>query len=240
MDSTFPHRALTFRLAGQFTLPEDELIAVTKIVTDAFIDCGALAKLRVPRLLIARWCNNYAQADQDLVGGWQRIWCNPNGVYQILYQLSHELGHVAAGHHKRFSKGDKNQWVEEIVCGVCSMHAAQYAADNWKLAYPTKEHFSGYLDDLKVKEFPDHIVRFKPIPVAEFEAAVRKEGFSENMRPYAGRLYSMVGGRTVMADLPGLAEVPPGLHSDEYLRTWKSHCNGGGQTPLGFERMIAT
>lgn len=238
MDVTFQHGEFDFRLEGAFGFSEEKLVAATKTVAAAFLDYGGLAKSRVRQFRIQKWDHGHALADANLWDGWQIICFNPSDEFQAVYQLGHEFGHVAMGHYKRFGQPKNHQWIDEIICGACSLHATDHAAENWEADDATKERFRNQVALLKSSEFPAAAVRDKPIPVDEFEELVVSSGFHEKMRPYAGRLFELVGGPQIVADLPGLAEVPPGLTCGDYLQTWKAHCNNVGRTACAFEQMI--
>jgi hypothetical protein len=239
MDLNFEHRGYAFTLVGAFEMPSATLKTATKIAADAFITYEGLAKSRSRQILIKKWDRQCGLADVGLWEGWQVIWCDPADVFQIVYQLGHEFGHVAMGHYKRFDRPDNHQWIDEIVCGACSLHATEYAGNNWNANNLTKEDFRRQFEFLKINDFPSAAVRDKPIPVGEFETLVKSSGFAKEMWPYTGRLFEMVTGPQIIADLPGLAEVPPGLTWEGYLQKWKD-CTDGGKTPTAFEEMIAS
>lgn len=239
MDFKFQHQGYAFWLQGSFGISPETLEAVTKLVADAFIAYGGLKRCRTRQLMIKKWDRCYGLADTSLWEGWQVIWCNPADAFQVVYQLGHELGHVAMGHYKRFKQADNHQWIDEIACGACSLHATEFAAHNWEGRDPTREDFGRRFELLKLHEFPSKAAHDTPVPVDEFETLVDSSGFAKEMWPYTGRLFDLVTGPEVIADLPGLAEVPPGLTCGGYLQTWKDHCSDGGKTPCAFEEMIA-
>lgn len=82
-----------------------------KIYNDSSANC--------PMLIINRASYQIRLAQSDLAE-WN----------QMIYQLSHELGHFALS-QKKTNKGCTLKWFEEIVCEALSLYALEFAAKNW-------------------------------------------------------------------------------------------------------------
>lgn len=54
-----------------------------------------------------------------------QVRCSHHLTWEFIYQYSHELGHLATRADVRFFKAGSHPWIEEALCGACSVFVTE-------------------------------------------------------------------------------------------------------------------
>lgn len=162
------------------------------------------------------------------VGG--TYWC------QLVYQFSHELGHVVSNSWgKQWHSGAAHEWLEEACCGALSLLALERMAGRWAdhgllgdVAYA--QSFRKYLAE-RFREFtqsgpldPAHLQTWR---IGNASALAAGKSLNDVNKPLAALLYGMMRDRTVLwHDMRALNHWPrpAELTLGDHLATWGEWC----------------
>jgi hypothetical protein len=157
-------------------------------------------------------------------------WC------QLVYQFSHELGHIVSNSWgERWSPGTAHMWLEEACCGALSLLALERMAERWAAhnVFGDASYAAAFRDYL-AKHLGEYSASGSLTPDTLQSWWVGNEGplaTGESLNgvnmPFAALLYGQMCEKPALwHDMRALNRWPRpvGLSLGDHLEAWEEHC----------------
>lgn len=147
--------------------------------------------------------------------------------WQYVYQLAHELGHLAARGDLRYLRPDGNHWIEETISGAFSVMAMTAIAGT---PGPLQGGAQSYLDSLLSGQY-----RHDDVDGAWFADQLggfrQAEALTDVVMKLSGYIASRITVPQIVADARTLIGLELNLDLNDFLVSWRERCAGPNSVP---------
>jgi hypothetical protein len=224
---------VTFELCG-FTDREKPLAYKATVVTARLLfpndDFPPLRTnvIRIMRILTEPCPRYVAQVPLELI----LVNCAEDRPWQYTYQVAHEFGHLATRSDMRHPRQDGNMWIEEAICGACSVYAIRAMSETeGPLKSGAQDYLQHHLSDYRSDEVDgDWFARHLP----EFRTATN---LTAPLMKLSGYIAARLPLSQVIADNRAIMDNPLNEDHSSYLSDWKKRCKGPLTVPTLLENL---
>lgn len=160
--------------------------------------------------------------------------CGDNAPFQFAYQLAHELGHLASSAYLRVWKEGRHTWIEEIMCGACSVYVIRCMSQkDGPLKVGALNYLDTYIDHAYSPAGVD-AVWYKQNDTELRSAAV----LTDKIQKLSGLVANEFPNGEFIFDNRLLLDTPLNSDLPTYLDDWASRCRRENNVPRLLKNLI--